>query len=81
VFVVDFYCPQTKLVIEIDGTTHWAEAESEYDRRRQEYIELYNINFLRFTNSDVYNNLDGVLMIIAGALKKTTTTPWSEPLK
>lgn len=75
VFIVDFYCPESKLVIEIDGATHWTEGEREYDRRRQEYIELYRIQLLRFTNSEVYNNLEGVLMVIAGALMKTATTP------
>ena len=75
VFVLDFYCPESKLAIEIDGATHRSEAEREYDRRRQEYIELYKIHFLRFTNSDVYINLDSVLTVIAGAVSKTTTTP------
>lgn len=75
VFIVDFYCPERKLAIEIDGATHWTEGEKEYDRRRQEYIELYTIRFLRFTNYEVYSNLDGVLSVIAGAVKKTATTP------
>lgn len=75
VFIVDFYCPEIKLAIEIDGATHGTEAEREYDRRREEYVELYRIHFLRFTNSDVYNNLDGVLTMIAGAVKKNATSP------
>jgi very-short-patch-repair endonuclease len=75
VFILDFYCPESKLAIEIDGATHRTEAEREYDRRRQEYIELYKIHFLRFTNSDVYKNIDGVLTVIAGAAKRTATTP------
>ncbi len=75
VFIVDFYCPESKLAIEIDGATHWTEAEREYDKRRQEFIELYAIHFLRFTNSEVRNNLAGVLTAIARAVKKTATTP------
>ncbi len=75
VFILDFYCPESKLAIEIDGATHWTEGEREYDRRRQQYIELYRIHFLRFTNSEVYNNLDAVLTVIAGAVKKTATSP------
>jgi very-short-patch-repair endonuclease len=78
VFIVDFYCPESNLVIEIDGATHWPEAEREYDRRKQEYIELYSIHFLRFTNSDVYKNLNGVLTAIAGAVKKTPMFPLLE---
>jgi len=73
VFIVDFYCPESKLAIEIDGATHSTEAEREYDRRRQEYIALYRIHFLRFTNSEVYSNLDRVLTVIAEAVTKATT--------
>ena len=73
VFIVDFYCPESKLAIEIDGATHSTEAERQYDRRRQEYIALYRIHFLRFTNSEVYSNLDRVLTVIAEAVTKATT--------
>jgi len=72
---MDFYCPERKLAIEIDGSTHWTEGEKEYDRRRQEYIELYGIRFLRFSNFDVYKNIEGVLTVIAEAVTRTTTTP------
>ena len=75
VFIMDFYCPERKLAIEIDGSTHWTEGEKEYDRRRQEYIELYGIRFLRFSNFDVYKNIEGVLTVIAEAVTRTTTTP------
>ena len=74
VFIVDFYCPERRLAIKIDGATHLTEAEREYDRRRQEYIQLYRIHFLRFTNFEVYNNLDGVLTVIAETVKNTCTT-------
>jgi len=68
-FIVDFYCHDCKLAIEIDGATHWTREAKEYDRRREEYIEQYGVHFLRFTNSDVVENLDGVLMAIAEGVK------------
>jgi len=64
-YIVDFYCPRYKLVIEVDGDSHyWNEEAKEYDRRRQTYIESYGIRFLRFTNVEIYQNIDGVLLAI-----------------
>ncbi len=60
-FVIDFYCPQFKLAIELDGDSHFIEGAEEYDRQRQILIEAYGITFLRFTNKDVRENLNGVL--------------------
>ena len=68
-FVVDFYCPECKLAIELDGPIHETSEAKEYDRRRQEYIQQYGIRFLRFTNDDVYNNIDEVLNTIAEAAR------------
>ncbi len=69
-FIVDLYCPECNLAIEIDGPSHWTIEAKEYDRRREEYIELHGIHILRFTNSAVVENLDGVLMAIAEEVKK-----------
>ena len=64
-FVIDFYNPILKLAIEIDGESHFYDGAAEYDRERQSYIESLGIKFIRFTNNDVYHNLDGVLESIA----------------
>ena len=64
-FVIDFYSPILKLAIEIDGESHFIEGAAEYDRERQIYIESLGIKFIRFTNNDVYENLNGVLESIA----------------
>jgi very-short-patch-repair endonuclease len=63
-YVVDFYCPELKLAVEIDGDSHCYSISQKYDTERQKHIESFNIRFIRFTNSDVYNNLDGVLQAI-----------------
>ena len=61
-YIVDFYCPQLKLAIEIDGTSHFYEKEEQKkDQNRQKIIESMGINFLRFTNTDIYENLNDVL--------------------
>ncbi len=60
-FVVDFYCPAKKLVIELDGGHH-AKIESIIkDRQRQRWIEAQGYKVLRFENSEIDENLDGVL--------------------
>lgn len=62
--MVDFYCPQQKLAIEIDGDSHFAAGAEEYDKERQEVIESYGISFLRFTNAEVRENIEGVVLRI-----------------
>ena len=64
-FVLDFYSPEIKLAIEIDGESHFQEGVAQYDEERQVFIESAGIQFLTFTNQDVYENLNGVLETIA----------------
>ena len=68
-YVIDFYCPALKLAIEVDGESH-TETKKPYDDMRQHHIERYGIRFLRYTNSDVYENLDGVLNNIWATIKE-----------
>ncbi|MFA6588488.1 MAG: endonuclease domain-containing protein [Patescibacteria group bacterium] len=69
-YVVDFYCPQLRLAIEIDGETHLSKDAKSYDQERQKIIEKFDIKFLRFWNTDIYNNIDGVLERIIENLNK-----------
>ena len=64
-YVVDFVCRARKLVVELDGSQH-ADAV-EYDARRTAEIESQGYRVIRFWNSDVLTNLDGVLAVIADA--------------
>jgi len=65
-FIVDFYCAEVGLVLEVDGPIH--QYQPEEDLVRQTYIESQGLRFLRFSNEDVLNNLDGVLSKIAVTL-------------
>src|SRR3989338_6962731 len=60
-YVVDFYCPALKLVIEIDGDYHLQESVKKYDDERQNFMESMDINCLRFSNRDVEENIDIVI--------------------
>ncbi len=58
-YIVDFVCNKKKLIIEIDGGQH-AENE-EYDKQRTEWLESQGYTVVRFWNTDVLQNIDGVL--------------------
>jgi len=64
-FIIDFYSPQLKLAIEIDGLTHLTDEEKDYDAWRQNKLEEYGVKFLRFTNEEVYGNINEVLRMIS----------------
>ncbi len=61
-FIADFYCPEHRLVIELDGGIH--EKRKDYDRLRDRLIKEKGINVLRFNNDKVYNHLFNVLKSI-----------------
>ena len=63
-YILDFYCPRLKLAIEADGDSHFVIGAEDYDKARQEYIESFGIEFLRFKNEDVYKNIDGVCQTV-----------------
>lgn len=58
-YIVDFYCAQAGLVVEIDGDIHARQAE--YDRARTAWLEKKGLRVIRFTNTQVEQNLNGVL--------------------
>jgi very-short-patch-repair endonuclease len=68
-YIIDFYSPEIKLAIEVDGDSHFEKNAIEYDKERQSFIENYGIQFLRFTNIDIYKNLHGVLEEIYETIK------------
>jgi very-short-patch-repair endonuclease len=59
-YIVDFYCPGLKLVIEIDGDRHFHEDEISYDLARTKVLEDYGLTVIRFTTSDVMNRFQEV---------------------
>ena len=60
-YIADFYCPKIKLVIELDGSQHFAEYSKDYDKVRTEIFESLGISVIRFRNSDVMENIERVL--------------------
>jgi very-short-patch-repair endonuclease len=60
-YVIDLYCPGAKLAIEVDGENHYEPRAELLDAKRQAFIESFGIRVLRFTNPQVYDDLDGVI--------------------
>lgn len=66
-FIVDFYCSQLQLVIEIDGDSHIK--NKEYDKVRTDVLNQYELKILRYTNRDVMNNIEGVYQDVMRAIE------------
>ena len=67
-FVIDFYSPEVRLGVELDGDSHFREGANAYDERRTRFITSFGIRIMRFLNADVDENLDGVLETIGQAV-------------
>jgi len=63
-YIVDFYCKDLMLAIEVDGATHYTEQGVERDAIRQSKLESLGVSFLRFDDDDIKTNINGVLDII-----------------
>ena len=63
-YIVDFYCPKLKLIIEIDGYQHFYEENIEYDGKRTEYLEKLGFYVLRFENTEVNKDIETVRYIV-----------------
>ena len=68
-YILDFYSPQFRLAIELDGGQH-AEEQREYDIQRTQFLESLGISVQRFWNSDVLKNIEGVLLKISEIIEK-----------
>ena len=70
-YILDFYCPQEKLGLELDGKVHFTDNAFEADTVRTEYLNSLNIKVIRFENKEVFEQLEGVLEEI----RQNFTTP------
>lgn len=65
-YIIDFYCPEKKLAIELEGSQHLL--NKAYDERRDKNVSTDGIVVIRFLDTEVFQNLHGVLEKIVGAL-------------
>ena len=70
-YIADFYCAEARLVIELDGSQHFDEANAVKDAERTAFLENYGLQILRIPNNEVMNNFRGVCEYIEAAVKQS----------
>lgn len=63
-YILDFVCLEKKLIIELDGSQHLGDKAIKYDIKRDNFFKNQGFRILRFYNSEIFNNLEGVLEVI-----------------
>ena len=74
-YIVDFYCPEQSLVIEVDGDSHADVDQMLKDQLRDRYFQSLVLRVIRYFNDDIVKNLDGVLEDLAEKLSSGSTSP------
>ena len=74
-FIVDFYCKDLRLAIEVDGSIHFEEEQIKKDTHRQKRLESLGVKIIRFSDPDVKNNLNWVLTEIKQVISELKPTP------
>jgi very-short-patch-repair endonuclease len=77
-YIVDFYCPELRLIIELDGYPHGFDSQIKKDKERQNFLESLGFVVYRYMNNDIVNNLNGVLDDLIAKIKLiplSSTTP------
>ena len=69
-YILDFYAPSIRLAIEIDGGQHYEDDAIAYDQSRTAFLEGKGITVLRFTNTDIDNNLNGSFLVIEKEIER-----------
>ena len=70
-YIVDFYCAEAKLIVELDGSQHYEESGMAKDADRTTYLEQYGLRVLRIPNNQVNQNFSGVCELINLAGKQS----------
>ena len=64
-FIVDFYCPKANLIVELDGGQHYTESGRTKDQRRDDFMKISGLRVLRFSDREVFENIEGVIEKVA----------------
>lgn len=70
-YIVDFYCAQAKIVIELDGSQHYEPGNMQKDADRTEFLRQYGLTVLRVPNNEVMYNFEGVCQYIDVTVKRS----------
>jgi len=69
-FILDFYCPELRLAIELDGSGHLKEEVIKYDKKRTAYLQKEEIQVIRYYNTEVIEDVNAVLESILKEVKQ-----------
>lgn len=67
-YILDFYCPKTRLAIEIDGSQHGLDAHRAYDQERSDFLSSFNVTVIRFWNTEIQHQMLCVIQKIEATL-------------
>ena len=73
-YILDFYCPKARIVVELDGSQHYEEKAQLYDEKRTQELRGKGIDILRYTNLDIEKSFEGVCQSIDLAVKERLGT-------
>ncbi len=69
-YILDFYCPTARIVVEIDGSQHFEEQAAIYDDKRTQELRNIGLDILRYTNREINESFEGVCQSIETAIKE-----------
>ena len=70
-YIVDFYCAEARLVIELDGSQHYEDENLEKDAERTSFLKSYGLGVIRIPNNEINRNFRGVCEYIDTAVKQS----------
>ena len=70
-YIVDFYCAEAKLVIELDGSQHYDQSGMRNDDERTNFLKGYDLSVIRIPNNEVFNNFRGVCEYLDSCVKQS----------
>jgi very-short-patch-repair endonuclease len=78
-YIVDFYCPECSLIIELDGARHFSMLREDYELERTRYLQKEGLEILRFENRVLRENAESILETIREAVRKNSTKCLTTP--
>ena len=77
-YILDFYCAECRLAIEVDGSIHDLPEQAAYDAKRTQHLEQFNVKVIRFSNAEVLTQTEWVLSVINTYLSSSSLPPQGE---
>jgi very-short-patch-repair endonuclease len=68
-YILDFYCPQAQMAIELDGGGHNIGSQKQYDQKRTDFLTSAGIRVLRFWNNQVFREMEAVRTVVFNSLQ------------